>query len=140
MSSDGFLGYTEACRLHKALFIDRGLHCQCPDQKALSCANGFKPVPTPSRFRMASLTLRPLVHLELSFVQGDIRIYLNLTHSHPTLSPPFAGDVVFFSSVDYRFFVQSPVSIRHMDLCVCIFKLILLTNMSVFLPMPSDFH
>ena len=91
------------------------------------------------RFIVYSFILRPLVHLDLSFVQDDkIWIYLHSsTCRHPVRPAPFVEEVFFFPLYDFVFFVKNHVSIG-VGVYFRVFNLIPLINLSV--PIPYRFY
>jgi hypothetical protein len=84
--------------------------------------------------------LRSLIHLDLSFVQGDKWIYLHSsTYRHPGRPAPFVEDAFFFPLYGFGFLVKNQVSVG-MWVCFCFFYLILLLNLSVFMPITCRFY
>jgi hypothetical protein len=93
------------------------------------------------RFSVLCFLLRFLIHLDLSFVQGDkyrsIFIFF-FTYSQPARSAPFIEDGFFFSLYIFIVFVKDQVSI-NVWFYFWVFNSIPLINVYVSLPIPCCF-
>ena len=77
--------------------------------------------------------------MDLSFVQGDRYGYLlSFTCRHPIGLALFGEDAFFFPLYDFGFFVKNQVSIDKW-IHFCVFDLIPLIGLFVFMPIPCGF-
>ena len=113
----------------------------CSVQEVVTCENVLKAFPTflSIRFTVSGFMFRSLVHMDLSFVQGNrygsIHIFL---HAHIKLDQHHLLKMVScFPLYGFGFFVQNQVSIV---VCVYswVFDSIALTNLSVIMPIPCS--
>jgi hypothetical protein len=109
------------------------------------CLGNFPTVPMSSRlfptfssvrFSVSGFMLRSLIHLDLSFVQGDKYFHFS-TYRQPVRPAPFIEDVFFFSLV--YFWCQRSSNCKYVVL-LWVFNSISLINMSVSVPILCNFY
>jgi hypothetical protein len=102
--------------------------------------SGLFPTFSSITFSISSFMLKSLIHMDLSFVQGEKYGYIlhSSTCRHPVRPAQFVENAFFFLLYDFGLFVKNQVSI-----CVWVyfqvFDSIPLTNLSISVPIPCSF-